>query len=116
LSLPGIGIHGTNAPSSIYKLATHGCIRLHPEDVRNLFPEVDVGTSGRIIYEPVLVTKVANAVYLEVHPDAYKTAPDPFRKVLDIASTGGFLEMLDLSRVKEVIHKRDGIARDVTRR
>jgi hypothetical protein len=36
--------------------------------------------------------------------------------VLDIASTGGFLEMLDLSRVKEVIHKRDGIARDVTRR
>jgi L,D-transpeptidase ErfK/SrfK len=116
LSLQGIGIHGTNAPSSIYKLTTHGCIRLHPEDVRNLFSEIGVGARGRIVYEPVLVAKVANTVYLEVHPDAYKTAPDPFRKVLDIASTDGFLEMLDLALVKEVIQKRDGIARDVTRR
>src|SRR4030095_10115032 len=33
-SLSGIGIHGTNAPSSIYKLATHGCIRLHPDYIR----------------------------------------------------------------------------------
>ena len=116
LSLPGIGIHGTNAPSSIYKLATHGCIRLHPEDIRNLFPEVDIGMKGRIIYEPVLMTKVENTVYLEVHQDVYKTAPDPFRTVVHLASTGGFLEMLDLALVKEVINKRDGIARDVTRR
>ncbi len=26
LSLPGLGIHGTNAPSSIYAFASHGCI------------------------------------------------------------------------------------------
>jgi L,D-transpeptidase ErfK/SrfK len=116
LSLPGIGIHGTNAPSSIYKLVTHGCIRLHPEDVRSLFAEIDLGTRGRVIYEPVLAAKVGDSVYLEVHPDNYKKGPDSFRTVLDIAGTGGFLEMLDLALVKEVIHRRDGIARDVTRR
>lgn len=116
LSLSGIGIHGTNAPPSIYKLATHGCIRLHPEDILNLFPEVHVGMTGRIIYEPVLMTKVGNTVYLEVHHDAYKAASDPFRTAVHLASTGGFLDMLDLARVKEVIDKRDGIARDVTRR
>jgi L,D-transpeptidase ErfK/SrfK len=116
LNLPGIGIHGTNAPSSIYRLVTHGCIRLHPEDVQGLFTEVDVGMSVRIIYEPVLMTKVENTVYLEVHPDVYKTAPDPFRMAVYLASTGGFLDMLDLARVEEVIRKHDGIARDVTSR
>jgi hypothetical protein len=68
------------------------------------------------MYEPVLAAKVGNTVYLEVHPDTYKTAPDPLGKVLDIARTGGFSELLDLALVKEVINKRDGIARDVTRR
>src|SRR5207244_4257585 len=36
LSIPGVGIHGTNAPSSIYNLQTHGCIRLHPDDIEKL--------------------------------------------------------------------------------
>ena len=116
LSLPGIGIHGTNAPSSIYKLTTHGCIRLHPDDVRNLFATVDTGTRGRIIYEPILIVRDGNAIWLEVHPDSYKRQPDPLRKVLDIARSEGFLDMLDLAIVKQVIQKRDGIARDVTRR
>ena len=30
LSIPGIGIHGTLAPASIYHFQSHGCIRLHP--------------------------------------------------------------------------------------
>jgi L,D-transpeptidase ErfK/SrfK len=116
LSLPGIGIHGTNAPSSIYKLVTHGCIRLHPDGVRALFPEVDIGTAGRIVYEPVLLAKVGNSVYLEVHPDVYKAGVDPFLKALSIARAGGYSDLLDLSLVKDVIQKREGIARDVTHR
>jgi L,D-transpeptidase ErfK/SrfK len=116
LSLPGIGIHGTNAPSSIYRLATHGCIRLHPDDVRDLFPRVDIGTKGRVIYEPVLAARAGDSVYLEVHPDAYKKKPEPLRYVLEMAETAGFLDMVDLTLVKEAIQKRDGIARDVTRR
>ena len=115
LSLPGIGIHGTNAPPSIYKLATHGCIRLHPDDVEELFSKIDVGTRGRIVYEPTLAARVGNSVFLEVHPDAYKKGSDVLNKVLETARTNGFLDMLDLPLVNEVIRKRDGIARDVTR-
>lgn len=37
LSLPNLGIHGTNAPSSIYTMTTHGCILLRPEDIAALF-------------------------------------------------------------------------------
>ena len=116
LSLSGIGIHGTNAPSSIYNLVTHGCIRLHPDNIRNLFPKVDVGMRGRIIYEPVLVAIVGDSIFLEVHPDSYKIGSDPLRKVLNTARSEGFLEVLDLPLVKEVIQKREGIARNVTRR
>ena len=31
LSIEGIGLHGTNAPQSIYKFRSHGCMRLRPE-------------------------------------------------------------------------------------
>jgi hypothetical protein len=35
---------------------------------------------------------------------------------LDTARSQGFLDQLDLAMTKEVIRKREGIARDVTRR
>jgi L,D-transpeptidase ErfK/SrfK len=40
LSLSGIGIHGTIAPASIYRFQSHGCIRLHPDDIEALFTQV----------------------------------------------------------------------------
>ncbi len=43
LSLKGFGIHGTNAPRSIGKAASHGCIRLRNRDVEDLFERVRVG-------------------------------------------------------------------------
>jgi L,D-transpeptidase ErfK/SrfK len=116
LNLGGIGIHGTNAPSSIYKLVTHGCVRLHPDDIRELFSMVNVGMRGIIIYEPVLVTRAGNDVFLEVHPDPYRSGGDPLHETIETARAGGFLQSLDLALVKEVIERRDGVARNVTRR
>ncbi len=43
LSAAGYGIHGTNAPGSIGKKASHGCIRLRNADVERLFELVAVG-------------------------------------------------------------------------
>src|SRR5215510_12979739 len=43
LSLKGYGIHGTNAPRSIGKAASHGCFRLGKKDVEELFTLVRVG-------------------------------------------------------------------------
>jgi L,D-transpeptidase ErfK/SrfK len=116
LSIPGIGIHGTNASSSIYGLVTHGCIRLHPDDIEELFTAVQVGAQGRILYEQVLLARDGDSIFLEVHPDSYRKGSDPLPFVIDRARTEDFLDMLDLSLVQEVIEKRDGIARDVTRR
>jgi L,D-transpeptidase ErfK/SrfK len=42
LSFPVIGIHGTNHPVSVYSYRTHGCVRLHPDDIEALFNAVDL--------------------------------------------------------------------------
>ena len=50
LSVPwgGYGIHGTNNPSSIGKAVSHGCIRLHNEDVIEIYDLTPLGTPVNI--------------------------------------------------------------------
>jgi len=48
LSLKGYGIHGTNAPRSIGRAASHGCIRLRNRDIEKLFTLLRVGDSVQI--------------------------------------------------------------------
>jgi lipoprotein-anchoring transpeptidase ErfK/SrfK len=44
LSVPGVGIHGTDEPASIGYSASHGCIRMHVPDAEWLFSRVGVNT------------------------------------------------------------------------
>ena len=37
-------IHGTNNPSSIGHFVSHGCIRMHNHDIRDLYGRVNIGT------------------------------------------------------------------------
>src|SRR5438309_2529000 len=43
LDKKGYGIHGTNAPSSIGKSASHGCVRMKRADLEQLFTKVRAG-------------------------------------------------------------------------
>jgi L,D-transpeptidase ErfK/SrfK len=47
---------------------THGCIRMYPEDIAELFPMVAVGTSVYLINEPVKIAWVDGQLLLEAHP------------------------------------------------
>jgi L,D-transpeptidase catalytic domain/Putative peptidoglycan binding domain len=49
LSAPGVGIHGTDAPSSIGYSASHGCIRMQIPDAEWLFGHVNIGTTVYIV-------------------------------------------------------------------
>jgi lipoprotein-anchoring transpeptidase ErfK/SrfK len=53
LSAKGYGIHGTNAPKSIGKAASHGCIRMRKADLEELFELVSVGVVVEICGERV---------------------------------------------------------------
>lgn len=68
LSNPSYLIHGTNKPWGVGQRVSHGCIRLYPEDIARLFPEVPEGTAVRIINEPYLAGWREGQLYLEAHP------------------------------------------------
>jgi lipoprotein-anchoring transpeptidase ErfK/SrfK len=49
LSVPGVGIHGTDEPASIGYSESHGCIRMQVPDSEWLFEHVNVGTTVFIL-------------------------------------------------------------------
>jgi lipoprotein-anchoring transpeptidase ErfK/SrfK len=49
LNKPHYGIHGTNNPSSIGKVVSHGCIRMYNHDVLELSQFITIGTTVRIV-------------------------------------------------------------------
>lgn len=116
LSLWGYGIHGTIAPSSVYHFQSHGCIRLHPDDVAELFDQVEVGNMGRLIYQPVLLAVIEDGrILLEVHRDIYNQGIDPAQTVRDLAEANGLTQDIDWPSVDAVIAAQDGLAREVGR-
>ncbi len=48
-------IHGTNKPYGVGMRASHGCIRLYPEDIALLFDAVPVGTRVTVVNQPYLL-------------------------------------------------------------
>ncbi len=68
LNLTSYLIHGTNNPDGVGMRVTSGCIRMFPEHIEQIFPQVDVGTPVSIISEPIKVGWAADTLYVEVHP------------------------------------------------
>lgn len=67
LDAPGYFIHGTNRPWSIGMRVSRGCVRLYPEDILALFPQVPQGTPVRIVNTPYKVGRERGVWYLEAH-------------------------------------------------
>lgn len=116
LSMPGIGIHGTNAPETVYRFASHGCIRMHPDDIAALFNQVAVGTPGAIVYQPIIMAVLDGHVWLEAHRDEYRLGPERFGYVRAVANQHGLTSSIDWSAVDRVLTALAGRAEDVTKR
>jgi L,D-transpeptidase ErfK/SrfK len=65
---PSYLIHGTNRPYGVGMRVTHGCMRMYPEDIEELFPQVAVGTPVNIVNQPVKVGWLRGTLFMEVHP------------------------------------------------
>ena len=74
-------IHGTNNPMAVGMAITHGCVRMYPEDVAALFPQIPVGTKVWLVNEPVKVAFSDGELLMEVHPqvddEGQNTATEP---------------------------------------
>lgn len=114
LSISGYGIHGTIAPSSIYQFQTHGCIRLHPDDVAELFPAVERGTPVLLLYRRLLVARIGERIFLEVHRDIYGKQPSVEAELREWAENAKLAARVDWRLADDIIRRQQGIAREVT--
>lgn len=68
LGIPGYLMHGTNKPYGIGMRVSHGCIRLYPEDIKNLFAQVPKDTSVHLVDQPYKAAWHDGQLYLESSP------------------------------------------------
>jgi L,D-transpeptidase ErfK/SrfK len=110
------GIHGTNIPWGIGRLVSHGCIRLYPEDIEELFSLVKVGTPVEIIYEPIKLGLKEGHIFVEVHPDLYNETTDFLLHTAKKLFTAQIWEEVDLDLLAQALEEHKGIPIDITRK
>ena len=114
-SIPGILIHGTNVPSSIYGFNSHGCIRVYPDNMEQLFRDIRVSMQGEILYKPVKVAESEEGrVFLEVHPDVYGKVENLEVEAWKVITTNNANDRVDWEKVLKAVGSRSGIPVDVT--
>ena len=114
-SIPGILIHSTTKPASIYSFSSHGCIRLSPDQMKEFFPQIKVNTSGEIIYKPVkLAVTESGRIFLEVHRDAYNKEAHPDDEARQMIEKQKLSNLVDWEKLKSVVKHKSGIAEDIT--
>jgi L,D-transpeptidase ErfK/SrfK len=107
-------IHGTNNPTAVGLAITHGCIRMYPEDVAELFPMLPVGTSVRLDNDPVKVAWIDGELMLEAHPpvnaqgESFEPDVDQFSDLLRRA-VGETTVAINWDYAQEVLRKADGV-------
>jgi L,D-transpeptidase ErfK/SrfK len=108
-------IHGTNDPWSIGRLTTHGCIRLYPEDIEALYPLVNRGTPGELVYQPVKLGEDAGRVYVEVHDDVYDRIPNLERYAFAEVKKAKLTTRIDPDLLRAAVRTKSGLPTDITR-
>jgi L,D-transpeptidase ErfK/SrfK len=68
LAIAGYLIHGTDKEFGVGMRVTHGCMRLLPEHIEELFRLVPVGTQVRLMNQPVKLGWGPDGLYVEAHP------------------------------------------------
>lgn len=70
------GMHGTNHPESIGGYVSNGCVRMHEEDVEDLYPLVSVGTPVEVYYDRIVIDRDADhTISYYIYPDGYGRQP-----------------------------------------
>lgn len=113
LSQGSILIHGTDQPFGVGRKASHGCIRLYPEDIPRLFDVVPLETRVTMVREPFKAGLRGGRVYVEVHDDrdARINLRTAARRLLD---KRGLTARVDTRRLQAALEARRGVPVDVS--
>lgn len=113
LSSRTILIHGTNRPYGVGRRVSHGCLRLYPEDIRRLFPLVEIGTPVVIVREPVKVGLREGGIYVEIHEDE-TVGLDVLDEAVRLLRERGVLDRVDPRKLVSAALRKRGIPVPVT--
>jgi len=69
LGWPSYLIHGTNSPWGVGRRVSHGCIRMYPEAIEELFPQISIGTPVTIVSQEMKIAWVNQQLMVEIHPN-----------------------------------------------
>ncbi len=118
LGIPGYLIHGTDVNKSfgIGMRVTHGCVRLYPEDIEQLFPMVGVGTPVHLVNQAVKLGWSAGTLYIEVHPPLEEEQVDydmlfsqTLNRIQSKMDSHSIAIAIDMEAIKKALQEHRGI-------
>jgi L,D-transpeptidase ErfK/SrfK len=114
-TIPGVVIHETIWPTSVYQFRSHGCIRIMSENMEKFFKNVEINTPGEIIYKLVkIAVSDEGRVFLEVHKDIYGKVKDLNVEARGLIEKAGIADKVNWHKVDIILKERSGIAEDIT--
>jgi len=131
LGWPSYLIHGTNKPAGVGLRASHGCIRMYPEDIAAVFDRIPVGTRVTVVNQPLVYRWHGDSLYVQSYPlheemreAGGPDAGDPQRHALfnDVISNDIFQRVkqnggaVDWRVTEQVVNEARGVAVPVSRR
>lgn len=120
LGWPRFLIHGTNKPYGVGRRVSHGCIRLYPEDIAQLYRLVAIGTPVTFVDQPVKLGWRDGALYLQIHPSKtqadlieaegrFEPEPLPGLRAKVLATAGKRADAIDWRAVARAAAERSGV-------
>ncbi len=114
LSKRTILIHGTDVPWGIGKRVSHGCIRLYPEDILEIFRSVPLKTRVIIVRQPVKAGISRGRVYVEVNEDPEQTGLDYMNKATVLLKKKGLFDKVSRDKLAKAVREKRGYPVDVS--
>ncbi|QRN41176.1 MAG: L,D-transpeptidase family protein [Neisseriaceae bacterium] len=100
----GLGIHGTNVPSSVPGIRSHGCIRMKNEDIIQLDKKIKKGDFVSITYQLyALNLDDNNQLWFQKYPNPYKLEDQNLQQIKTTLNlweqeTGQLIDKVKLSQ------------------
>ena len=116
LGFPTYLIHGTNRPYSIGMRVSHGCVRMYPEDIVELYEMAEPGMPVTLVHQEVKAGWAGDELYIEVHPnvdvpdeDARPGMIEAVKALAAAAPEGEVRLSIDWKRVRETVAAANGV-------
>jgi L,D-transpeptidase ErfK/SrfK len=120
LQWPSYLIHGTNKPAGVGLRSSHGCMRLYPEDIAQLYDTVPIGTQVRVVNQPYVFGWHEGQLYMQPYDvleddsrDWKKSQRTRLTKTITVAQTKALKshdEEINWDLVTSLAHDPRGLA------